>query len=245
VFRPKIEVGRNKYIWLGVKRTFEPFTFAFVETAAGYIWFHGYSYGDTSTCIVECAPETWARLGFDRMAPPEAAAALSRIFARELDGYELMAGDSCWQSFRTVRNASWVSGRTVLLGDAAHTAHFAIGSGTRLALEDAIALAGALQREPDIPTALQAYEKERRAAVARTQRDACASAAWFENIGRFARLPDEPFFASLLKRRSRLLAHVPPEVFWFLDRASQRSPLIRTLRREAGRLHGLLRVSEA
>lgn len=239
VFRPQIKVGRNKYIWLGVKRQFGPFTFGFVETAAGYVWFHGYAYGDASTFIVECAPETWARLKFDRMTPHEAATALSRIFARELDGHELMAGDSCWQSFRTVRNETWVNARTVLLGDAAHTAHFAIGSGTKLALEDAIALASALRREPGVQTALRAYDRERRPAVARTQEDASASAAWFENIGRFAGLPDEQFFALLLKRRSRLLAYLPPKIFWLIYRASQGAPL-RTLRREAGRLHGLL-----
>jgi 2-polyprenyl-6-methoxyphenol hydroxylase-like FAD-dependent oxidoreductase len=234
VFRPQIRVGRNKYIWLGVKQAFEPFTFAFVKTPAGPVWFHAYTYGDTSTCIVECAPETWAALGFDRMPPREAAAALSRIFARELGDHELMAGDSCWQSFRTVRNDTWVNGRTILLGDAAHTAHFAIGSGTKLALDDAIALASALRREPDIPTALSTYEQERRPAVARTQEDACASAAWFENISRFAGLPDEAFFSLLLQRRSRLLAHVPPPVFSLLYRAQQRAPFIRTLRRRAG-----------
>jgi 2-polyprenyl-6-methoxyphenol hydroxylase-like FAD-dependent oxidoreductase len=245
VFRTHIAVGRNKYIWLGVKRKFEPFTFGFVDTGAGYIWFHGYTYGDTSTCIVECGPETWAGLGFDQMARPEAAALLSRIFAWELHGHALMAGDSSWQSFRTVRNETWVSGRTVLLGDAAHTAHFAIGSGTTLALEDALALASALQREPDVQIALQAYDQERRAAVVPTQEHACASAAWFENTGRFAGLREEQFFTLLRARRSRLLAHVPPQVFWFIYRASQRSRLIRILRREAGRLHDLLRVSEA
>lgn len=226
VFRPRIEEGRNRYIWLGVKRKFEPFTFAFEETAAGGVWFHAYTYGDTSTCVVECAPRTWFRLGFDRMGPQEAAAALSRIFARELDGHELMAGDACWRSFRTVRNRTWVSGRTALLGDAAHTAHFAIGSGTRLALEDAIALAAALQNEPDVRGALRAYHRARRGAVARAQRSACISAAWFENIGRYARLPDEAFFALLLKRRSRLLACAPLGVFGLANRVlRRRSPV--------------------
>jgi 2-polyprenyl-6-methoxyphenol hydroxylase-like FAD-dependent oxidoreductase len=243
VFRPQVKVGRNRYIWLGVKRAFEPFTFGFAESEGGYVWFHAYAYGEASTCIVECAPETWGRLGFDRMTPQAAAQVLSRIFERELDGHELMVGDSSWQSFRTVRNSTWVDGRTALLGDAAHTAHFAIGSGTKLALDDAIALASALRREPDVATALAAYEQERRPAVMRAQAEARASAAWFENIERVARLPDEEFFDLLLARRSRLQAYVPPKAFWLITRASHASPLIRGLRRGAGRLHDRLKFS--
>lgn len=236
IFRPHVRVGRNRYIWLGVKRKFEAFTFGMVETAAGSVWFHAYSYGDTSTFIAECAPETWERLGFDQMSPGQAAAVLSGLFARELDGHELMVGDSTWRSFRTVRNRTWVNGRTALLGDAAHTAHFAIGSGTQLALEDAISLATALRREPDVPSALQAYSRERRTIVGRIQQDADASAAWFENMPRYRHLPDEMLFDLLLHRRSRLMAHMPPRVFWYLHRASRKSPLVHALRRKAGRL---------
>ena len=245
VFRPHVGTGRNKYIWLGVERTFEPFTFAFRGTAGGPVWFHAYAYGDTSTCIVECAERTWAELGFDRMTPQASATVLSRIFADELDGRPLMAGSSSWQSFRTVRNETWISGRTVLLGDAAHTAHFSIGSGTKLALEDAIALASALRDEPDVDAALRRYERERRPAVARAQASAAASAAWFENIGRYADLDDEAFFAVLLERRSRLLPHVTPRMFWLIHRASQRFRAIGLLRRAAARLIDGVRRSRA
>lgn len=243
VFRTQIKTGRNKYIWLGVARKFEPFTFAFLRMPAGHIWFHAYTYGDTSTCIVECGQDTWANLGFDRMTAQQSAAALTRMFARELDGQPLMAGATSWQSFRTVRNQTWVSGRTVLLGDAAHTAHFAIGSGTKLALEDAIALASALEREPDIRAALLSCEEERRPVVARAQAAAAASAAWFENIDRFAGLEDEQFFLLLLQRRSRLLPYVPPGMFCTIHRASQRLAPVRLLRRAAAEVADRLGIA--
>lgn len=245
VFRPRIDTGRNKYIWLGVDRRFETFTFGMARTEAGRLWFHAYAYGETSTFIVECGPQTWMRLGFGRMSPAEGAEVISRIFARELEGRPLRVDGARWENFRTIRNATFVGPRTALLGDAAHTAHFAIGSGTQLALEDAISLAGALAREPTIGAALQAYDQARRPAVARAQALADRSAAWFEKIDRYAVLSDRAFFDLLLNRRSRLLARLPPRAAWWVHRASRGSPLLRTLRRQVARLHDRIRTPGA
>jgi 2-polyprenyl-6-methoxyphenol hydroxylase-like FAD-dependent oxidoreductase len=235
VFEPQITTGRNKYIWLGADRKFGPFTFGFAQTGAGPVWFHGYTYGDQSTFIAECGTETWERLGFARMTPEHSARMLSRIFARELNGAALLAGDSYWQNFRTVRNKTWVSGRTVLIGDAAHTAHFSIGSGTRLALEDAMALATCLRQAPNVETALRNYEQQRRPVVARRQADARASAAWFENIEYFLDLSDRQLLGFMLERRSRLLASLPPRMSRSFSRVSRR-PVIKNMRRAAGAL---------
>lgn len=145
-FGTRISHGRNLYVWFGTAKPFRQFTFTFERTDAGWIWFHAYPAADcVSTCIVECTPETWRGLGLDRMGPDEAMRMLERVFARTLDGHRLIAppgmSSAPWQRFREVRNLSWRDGHVVLAGDAAHTTHFAIGSGTVLAVEDAIALA--------------------------------------------------------------------------------------------------------
>jgi 2-polyprenyl-6-methoxyphenol hydroxylase-like FAD-dependent oxidoreductase len=236
VFQPQITTGRAKYIWLGLDRKFDPFTFGFARTDQGPVWFHSYTYGAMSTFIAECGPETWRKLGFDQMTTDQSARALSMIFARELDSAPLMAGDSGWQNFRTVRNKTWISGRTVLIGDAAHTAHFSIGSGTKLALDDAMALASSLRWGLDLDTTLRAYERARQPAVARLQSDACASATWFEHVERFLDLTDEELFGLLLERRSRLLASLPPGMARAAHGMFRRHPLFRQARSAGGRL---------
>jgi hypothetical protein len=161
---PTEVVGRNRYVWLGTPRAFDTFTFAFIRTDAGHLWMHAYGFTrDRSTCIVECTPETWTRLGFDRLSIAQSLQLLERIFADQLDGHPLMVharntDTMPWQTFRTVTNRRWYRGKVVLVGDAAHTTHFTIGSGTKLAMEDAIALASALRRHDDLPSALTAYE---------------------------------------------------------------------------------------
>ncbi|WP_374471713.1 FAD-dependent monooxygenase [Phenylobacterium sp.] len=237
VFRPRVVTGRNRYIWLGAARTFEAFTFGVAETAEGPVWFHAYPSGRASTFIVECAAGTWTRLGFGGMSSDEAAQALSRVFARELAGCPLMSGGARWQSFRTVRTDTFVGEGMALVGDAAHTAHFSLGSGTQLAIDDAVALATALVREPGVPAALRAYDAARRGPVARAQARADRSAAWFEALDRYAALPDEAFFDLLLHRRSRLLGVLPPTLAWRAHRASRASALLRALRRTGARLH--------
>lgn len=214
-FRPRIEAGRNRYVWLATTQPFPSFTFGFVRTKAGWIWFHAYSFKDgMSTFIVECAPETWSGLGFGAMPAQDQVRALEAIFAKHLGGQRLISRedrgeDLPWMSFRTLSNRSWHADRLVLIGDAAHTTHFTIGSGTRLAIDDAIALAAALSEHDTLPGALESFGARRRRALARVQRDASLSAAWFENLPRTIRYDAPTFFTLLLARRSRLLRRMP------------------------------------
>jgi 2-polyprenyl-6-methoxyphenol hydroxylase-like FAD-dependent oxidoreductase len=238
-FRTDVEVGRNKYIWLGTSRVFDAFTFAFVQTHAGWIWCHAYGFdGRTSTFIVECSPETWAGLGFDTLAEAESIRLLDELFERQLQGHALKSkvrsqGGAPWLNFRTVTNERWHADNVALMGDAAHTTHFTIGSGTRLALEDAISLAGRLEEETNMAAALERYEKERRAALLRTQSDARLSARWFESVPRYIDLDPPQVFALLRERRSPLLPRVPPRMYYGLYRATQRNAVLQRLRRWA------------
>ncbi|MFE7570209.1 FAD-dependent monooxygenase [Streptomyces sp. NPDC057539] len=150
-FGTEATAGHNTYIWLGTTKVFDSFTFAFVETEHGWIWCYAYGFSeDGSTCIVECSPATWTGLGLDKASEADGLALLERLFARPLDGHRLIgrahaSGSAQWLNFRTLTNRTWHHGNLVLLGDAAHTTHYSIGAGTTLALEDAIALAGALR----------------------------------------------------------------------------------------------------
>ena len=239
-FKTDIRVGRNKYIWMGTSKVFDSFTFPFVETDAGWIWFHAYGFSsDTSTCIVECSPETWTGLGFDRLGTDEGIKLLERTFERYLDGHPLMSrvrdpDKSPWLNFWAVTNAVWHHDNVVLMGDAAHTTHFTIGSGTSLAIEDAIGLATKLHQHEDAESALEAYAGERRAALLRPQREARHSARWFESVPRYAAL-EPPELATLLDHRfSRLLAHMPPRGYLRLYRAARKFAALRRLRRWLG-----------
>jgi 2-polyprenyl-6-methoxyphenol hydroxylase-like FAD-dependent oxidoreductase len=208
-FGTQERTGRNKHIWLGSRVPFADFTFAFEETAAGWIWFHAYRFcADVSTVIVECTEDTWSRLGFGSMDEEACLKELGRIFARHLDGVPLdgrpeAGGGTQWASFPTISNEHWHAGNVVLLGDSAHTSHFSIGSGTRAAFEDAAALARAVaSRSPEhLPSALATYESNRLPAVQALQRDAARSAAWFENVERTIHLDPVDFGYSLRMRR--------------------------------------------
>src|SRR6476620_363448 len=237
-FKTDVDVGRNKYIWLGTSTVFNPFTYAFVETDAGWIWFYGYGFSsEASTCVVECSPETWAGLGFDRLGIEESISLLERTFERYLHGRPLMvqkrdAGRMPWLNYQTVTNRRWHNDDIVLMGDAAHTTHFSIGSGTRLAVEDAIGLAAKLQEHEDLESALEAYTRERKAALLQPRRRARYSARWFENIPRYIDLGAQQF-GTLLARRdrfSRLLAHMPPRAYYRLYQVARRFEVLRTLR---------------
>jgi 2-polyprenyl-6-methoxyphenol hydroxylase-like FAD-dependent oxidoreductase len=232
-FRTEVFVGRNPYIWLGTNRVYDAFTFAFVHTDAGWIWAHAYGFdGRTSTFIVECAPGTWAGLGFDKLEEPERIQLLETLFERHLEGHALKSkGGAPWLKFRTVTNEKWHADNIVLMGDAAHTTHFTIGSGTRLALEDAISLARRLEEDPSVATALDGYEKDRRAALVRTQTEARLSARWFENVPRYIDLEPEQVLALLLERRSPLLPRIPARMYYHLYRATQRYTALRKLRK--------------
>ncbi|MGD0937191.1 MAG: FAD-dependent monooxygenase, partial [Streptosporangiaceae bacterium] len=167
----------NKYIWLGTDKVFDAFTWPFVQTSSGWLWANAYGIdARSSSFVVECSAQTWAGLGFDTMNPDDTLALLENIFERHLDGHHLVrqvrdGSKVSWLNFRNVTNRHWYDGKTVLMGDAAHTTHFSIGFGTRLAIDDAIALAGKLQHQGDVQLALGAYERERQAAIMQAQSD--------------------------------------------------------------------------
>ncbi|MEW1911868.1 bifunctional salicylyl-CoA 5-hydroxylase/oxidoreductase [Kitasatospora sp. NPDC085895] len=213
-FRPALDTRRNKYMWLGTDLVFEAFQFFVKQTRWGTVQVHGYPYSDAgSTFIVEMHEDVWRRAGFDAAEgeefPPgtsdeKAVDRIRELFAAELDGHRLFANNSKWLNFTTVRNERWHHGGLVLLGDAAHTAHFSIGSGTKLAMEDALALAACLHEHPGLDEALTAYEAERRPVVESTQRAAQASLEWFENIGMYVRQEPTQFCFNLLTRSRRI-----------------------------------------
>jgi anthraniloyl-CoA monooxygenase len=222
--------GRNKYIWLGTSKVFESFTFPFVHTHAGWIWAHTYGFdSQNSTFIVETSPETWRGLGFDRLPPDQSMSLLEGIFEVNLDGHPLrhQAGTrdrTPWLEFHTVTNRRWHHGNIALMGDAAHTTHFTIGSGTRLALEDAIGLATQLREHGDISSALAAYGEQRSAELLEAQRRARNSARWFENIPRYIGL-EPPEVAELMsRRRSSFLPRTPPRLYLQLIHAASKAP---------------------
>ncbi|HEU4349651.1 MAG TPA: FAD-dependent monooxygenase [Actinoplanes sp.] len=214
-----VDIGRNKYIWLGTPHVFRTFTFGFERTPAGWIWFHAYPFSaEQSTFIVECRPETWTALGFDRLGAQEGGDRLREIFAAHLDGQPLIdhraeVGGTGWLNFRRITNERWDNGNLVLIGDAAHTTHFAIGSGTKLAMQDAMALAEALSSGECLAVALERYEHRRKSALAPLQRAALASSEWFERMPEYGDLPPTRFAYALSNRRGeypvwRYLLHV-------------------------------------
>ncbi|MFE5868285.1 bifunctional salicylyl-CoA 5-hydroxylase/oxidoreductase [Streptomyces roseifaciens] len=204
-FRPALTTHRCRYIWLSADFAFDAFRFEIAETEHGLMQLHGYPYRhDASTVVVEMREEVWRRAGLDRADEDGTLEACGKYFADALGGRPLRSNRSAWTAFRTVVNEHWHHGRTVLLGDAAHTAHFSIGSGTKLAVEDALALAQALERHPDVPAALAAYEDERRPAVASTQRAARASLEWFEDLAVHVDQPPRRFAFNLLTRSRRV-----------------------------------------
>ena len=215
VFAPDLDLRPARYMWLGTTRRFEAFTFLFVENAHGVFQAHAYRFDDRqSAFIVECDERSWRAAGFDTMDSDASVAACERLFAPWLDGNALIANTpphqraAPWLRFTRVVNARWHHGNTVLIGDAAHTAHFSIGSGTKLAMEDAIALSHILNAprgsHSSLDTALQAYEDERRIEALRLQNAARNSMEWFENVRRYMVLEPEQFAYSLLTRSQRV-----------------------------------------
>ncbi|MBL3698771.1 bifunctional salicylyl-CoA 5-hydroxylase/oxidoreductase [Leucobacter luti] len=214
-FKPTLDPRQSKFIWLGLDRAIEAFTFHVKHTPWGIIQVHAYPYSASeSTFLVEMHEDVWRAAGFDasesQSFPPgvsdtDSVTKLAEIFADELAGGTLLTNNSKWITFNTVRNERWSHGNVVLLGDAAHTAHFSIGSGTKLALEDALALAANLHEHPDdLAAALAAYEDERRPVVLSLQRAAQASLEWFENIGQYADQEPLQFAFNLLTRSRRI-----------------------------------------
>ncbi|MEU1101249.1 bifunctional salicylyl-CoA 5-hydroxylase/oxidoreductase [Streptomyces tibetensis] len=205
VFRPRVTTHRCRYIWLAADFPFDSFRFEIAETEHGVMQLHGYPYApDASTVIIEMREEVWRAAGFDELGEAESIERCAKIFAEALRGRPLKSNNSTWTTFRTVVNDRWSHGNVVLLGDAAHTAHFSIGSGTKLAVEDALALAACLEEQGSLPEALAAYEAERRPVVASTQRAARASLEWFENLPLYLDQPPRQFAFNLLTRSRRV-----------------------------------------
>ncbi|MFE5753497.1 bifunctional salicylyl-CoA 5-hydroxylase/oxidoreductase [Streptomyces massasporeus] len=205
VFRPRVTTHRCRYIWLAADFPFDSFRFEIAETEHGVMQLHGYPFApDASTVIIEMREEVWHAAGFDELGEAESIERCGKIFAEALRGRPLKSNNSTWTTFRTVVNDRWSHGNIVLLGDAAHTAHFSIGSGTKLAVEDALALAACLEERDSLPEALTAYEEERRPVVASTQRAARASLEWFENIALYLDQPPRQFAFNLLTRSRRV-----------------------------------------
>ena len=210
VFQVDIDTRANKYIWLGARKAFEAFTFAFEETEHGWIWAHAYKFdSETSTFIVECSETTWRAFGFDTASQEETCRLAERIFAKYLDGATLETNakhlrGSAWLNFPRVLCNNWVRGNVILMGDASHTAHFSIGSGTKLAFEDAIKLASVLHSGKPLDQAFADYQSERQVEVLKLQNAARNSTEWFENLQRYTDLDPLQFTYSLLTRSQRV-----------------------------------------
>ena len=204
-FRPRLQPGAQKFIWLGSTLPLEAFTFIVKENEHGLFTVHAYRFDDEhSTFIVETDEDSFAAAGLGEMSTDDSVAYLEGLFAEDLEGHPLLTNKSEWINFRHVTNESWHHENVVLIGDAAHTAHFSIGSGTKLAMEDAIELAAAVDASSSVPEALAAYEENRRLDVAKLQRTAQHSQKWFEDIRRHARHDAETFTFSMLSRSKRI-----------------------------------------
>src|SRR6185295_3809489 len=240
VFRPELVFGKARFVWLGTTRLFDAFTFVFVENRHGIFQAHAYRFSDRlSAFIVECDEASWRNAGFDRLDMDATVAACEEMFGSWLAGHRLLANvpphqrAAPWLQFSRVHCARWWHENLVLIGDAAHTAHFSIGSGTKLAMEDAIALARIAGEQPDLGAALPAYEEERRTEALRLQNAARNSMEWFENVRRYARLDPEQFAYSLLTRSQRVShenlrlrdrAYLEGVERWFAGRAEREAP---------------------
>ena len=210
-FRPRIDLRRCKFVWLGTGQKFDDaFTFIFEQTEHGWVWAHAYQFdARTATFIVECSQATWDAFGFESMSQAESAETCRRIFSAHLDGHALMSNathlrGSAWLNFPRVLCERWSHGNVVLLGDAAATAHFSVGSGTKLAMEGAVALAEALVERPTLEEAFARYEESRRLEALRLQSAARNSLAWFEDVERYIDLDPVQFGYSLLTRSQRI-----------------------------------------
>jgi len=204
-FKPQILTHPTKYVWFGSDLPLDAFTFIFRRNDAGLFQVHAYPF-DAHTCtfIVECPEAAWRNAGLDSASEAESIAYCEALFQPELRGRRLLSNRSLWVNFLTLRQESWHQGKVVLLGDAAHTAHFSIGSGTKLAMEDSIALVDALRRHRDLSAALNDYEMERQPIVERFQEAALESSSYFEHVSRYAHFDPRQFAFNLLTRSRRI-----------------------------------------
>ena len=250
-FNPDLDARTARYVWFGTTFPFDAFTFYFVENEHGVFQAHCYRFDEKlSTFIVECDEQSWRSAGFDSMDTPQSIAACEAMFAERLDGHPLISNaahraSSPWTNFVRVRNERWFHKNIVLIGDAAHTAHFSIGSGTKLAMEDAIALSRCLSETDDLGKALETYQNERMTEALRLQNAARNSMEWFEHVKRYVHLPPEQFAYSLLTRSQRVshenlrlrdLTYVEGMERWF---ASHASLIERGIGKETGENSGI------
>jgi anthraniloyl-CoA monooxygenase len=200
-FRPEVDLRPNRFTWMGSTRPFDAFTFFFRERPEGIFIAHCYQYeAGASTWVLETDPETFARAGLDAMNEEESARYLEDVFAEELQGHKLITNRSNWRRFPAIRCESWVKDNIVLLGDAKASAHFSIGSGTKLAMEDAIALHAAFMAGGDVATCLRRFETARREDVEKTQHAADVSLVWFEHVKRFWHFDPTTFAFGVMTR---------------------------------------------
>jgi anthraniloyl-CoA monooxygenase len=263
VFRPDVDLRLCKFVWLGTHQKFDDaFTFIFEHTEHGWMWVHAYQFdADTATVIVECTQQTWEAWDFEHMSKEETIATCERVFAKHLGGHPLMSnanhlrGSAVWMNFPRIICERWHHENVVLMGDAAATAHFSIGSGSRLAFDSAIALADYLHTEPSMEAAFERYQAERRLEVLRLQSAARNSLEWFEEVERYLDLDPVQFNYSLLTRSQRIshenLRLRDPEWLrsaedWFQARAGGkpgRTPMFAPLRLREMRLQNRVVVS--
>lgn len=204
-FQPTIGLARNKYIWYGTDHLFHGLTLTFRENEAGVFMAHSYKFSRSkSTFIVECNNETWARAGMERLSEEETRAVLAGVFAKDLGGKPLLSNNSKWINFVLVKNARWRHENVVLLGDALHTAHFSIGSGTKLALEDAIALYACCDGRREVSAALAEFERVRKPVIDEYQALAYDSLRFFEDAKDYMHLAPLPFAYKLMTRSGRI-----------------------------------------
>ena len=204
-FKPTIDMRLTKFVWLGTTQKFDAFTFIFKSNEHGWFYNHAYQYGQgigkvVSTWILETHEDTWKRAGLDQASEEQTLAYFEELFSEELDGHKLISNKSIWRNFPVVSNESWHHENVVLIGDAAHTAQFSIGSGTKIAMEGAIALAQSLGEENSVDRAISAYESKRQMEVARLQRSALVSLQWYEHARRFNAMEPAQYAFNFLTR---------------------------------------------
>ncbi len=205
-FMPSVEIRQNKYTWLGTQQSFDGLTMIFKQTDVGLFISHSYQFSPThSTFVVECPPETWLKAGFASMSDEETCVYLSNVFKGDLGGQPLLSNNFLrWLNFPLIKNRRWHHQNIVLLGDATHTAHFSIGSGTKLAMEDSIALADCFKRCSTVAEALPEYQRVRKPVVDRLQAAALRSLTWLENVEQYLHLDPLPFTYRAMTRSRRV-----------------------------------------
>ena len=204
-FQPELDFRANRYIWYGTSQLFHGLTLTFRENNAGVFAAHSYKFSPTtSTFIVECDPQTWDNAGFESMSTEQTLDYLGDVFAKDLDGHKLLSNNSKWINFLLVKNRNWFFENVLLIGDALHTAHFSIGSGTKLAIEDAIALAESFQQTADVSEALTHFTQTRRPVIEDYQSAAFESMRWFENAASYMHLTPIELAYVLMTRSGRV-----------------------------------------